>query len=284
MGIWNKIKTAIILCTLLVCHSCNEDVDNSGYFYSPDPVNERVKQSLEWNDSNPSRSISVSGTEYTLLIGGDIHAGGTVNLEAFIAQVNKPGISGMIIIGDLTTGKKEDFENFKQKLDSANSCPAFMIVGNHDLFFNGWDIYFDLFGSSTYSFTVRTDDTSDLYICLDSGGGTHGWIQMEWLKDLLEKERKNARYCFLLTHNNFFRTHRTGSTNPLVNELRVMIDLCYEYSVDMVIMGHDHKRSEDFLGRTRYVTLDDLQDDSENASYLELQVKESGPVYKFIRL
>jgi UDP-2,3-diacylglucosamine pyrophosphatase LpxH len=69
-----------------------------------------------------------------------------------------------------------------------------------------------------------------------------------------------------------------------VDELRVMIDMCYTYSVDMVIMGHDHKRSEDFLGRTRYITLDALEDDFEDASYLKLQVKESGLNYTFIKL
>jgi predicted phosphodiesterase len=283
MEIIKKTETILMFLTLLFCSSC-EDVDFSGFIYSTDPVNERVKQSLEWNESHPAREIIVSGTEYNLLVAGDIHSGGLVNLGKFITQVNTTDVSGMVIVGDLTTGKKEDFENFKQELDSKNSAPAFTMVGNHDLFFNGWDHYFDLFGSSTYSFTVRTDDTVDLYICLDSGGGTHGWRQLEWLKDLLEKERQNARYCILFTHENFFRTHRTISTNPLVDELRMFMDLCYTNSVNMVIMGHDHRRSEEFLGRTRYVTVDALEDDFKDASYLKLQVKESGPVSMFVGL
>jgi 3',5'-cyclic AMP phosphodiesterase CpdA len=278
-----KTEIAFFLCLLLFCSSC-EDVDFSGFLFSSDPVNERVKQSLEWNDSHLSRDITVSGAEYSLLIAGDSHVGGTVNLDAFLTQANTTGISGLVIVGDLTSGKKEDFEIFKQELESKNSGPAFLIIGNHDLFFNGWDTYFDLFGSSTYSFTVRSNDTTDLYICLDSGGGTHGWRQLEWLKDLLEKERNNARYCILFTHDNFFRAHRTISTNPLVDELRVMMDMCYTYSVDMVIMGHDHIRSEEFLGKTSYITLDALEDDFEDASYLKLQVKGSGVNYTFIGL
>jgi 3',5'-cyclic AMP phosphodiesterase CpdA len=283
MEIIRKSKIAFLLCSLLFCSSC-EDVDLSGFLFSADPVNERVKQSLEWNEANPAREILVSGTNYSLLIAGDSHVGGTVNLDSFLTQANKNGISGLVIVGDLTSGKREDFEIFKQELESKNSGPAFLITGNHDLFFNGWETYFEFFGSSTYSFTVRTDDTTDLFICLDSGGGTHGWRQLEWLKDLLEKERKDARYCIIFTHDNFFRARRTLSTNPLVDELRVMIDMCYTYSVDMVIMGHDHKRSEDFLGRTRYITLDALEDDFEDASYLKLQVKESGLNYTFIKL
>jgi len=62
------------------------------------------------------------------------------------------------------------------------------------------------------------------------------------------------------------------------------MDLCCDYSVDMVIMGHDHKRSEEFLGRTRYVTIDALQDNFEDASYMELQVKGSGLKHSFIGL
>lgn len=283
MEIIRKPESVYLLLILLFCCSC-ETIDYTGFIYSTDPVNERVKQSLEWNESNPAREILVSGTNYSLLIAGDSHVGGTVNLDSFLIQANTSGNSGLVIVGDLTSGKREDFEIFKQELESKNSGPAFLMIGNHDLFFNGWGTYFEFFGSSTYSFTVRTDDTIDLFICLDSGGGTHGWRQLEWLKDLLEKERKNARYCILFTHDNFFRAHRTLSTNPLVDELRIIFDLCYTYSIDMVIMGHDHMRSEEFLGKTTYITLDALEDDFEDASYLKLQIKESGLNYTFIEL
>jgi predicted phosphodiesterase len=283
MGIIKNIKTALLLFTTLLCCSC-EKVDYTGFFYSTDPVNERVKQSLAWNESQPAREILVAGTAYNLLIAGDSHVGGTVNFNSYVTVANTTDVSGLVIVGDLTTGNKEDFITFKEVLDLKNSVPAFMMIGNHDLFFNGWDTFFDLFGSSTYSFSVKTDSITDLYICLDSGGGTHGWRQLEWLKELLEKERKHARYCILFTHNNFFRAHRTASTNPLVDELRIIMDLCYTNSVDMVIMGHDHRRSEEFLGKTRYVTLDALEDNFKYASYLKLHVNENGLVHTFIGL
>jgi predicted phosphodiesterase len=283
MEIIRKAEILFLICSLLFCFSC-EDVDFSGFIFNTDPVNERVEQSLEWNDSHSALKITVPATEYSLLIAGDSHVGGTANLDEFITRANTTGISGMVMVGDLTTGKKEDFEIFKKELDSKNDVPFFLMIGNHDLFFNGWEHYFSMFGSSTYSFTVRTNDTTDLYICLDSGGGTHGWRQLEWLKDLLKKERKNARYCILFTHDNFFREHRTVSTNPLVDELRAIIDFCYTYSVDMVIMGHDHRRSEEFLGKTSYITLDALEDDFEDASYLKLQVKKNGLVYTYTGL
>jgi predicted phosphodiesterase len=279
-----KIKVVIpVVLALLLCASCGK-LDIKGFLYSTDPVNDRVKQSLEWNKTHPVEDILVSGTDYTLVVGADSHVGGTVNLNAFIAEANKPANSGLVMVGDLTTGNKEDYVTFKQELDSKNSAPALLIAGNHDMFFHGWDTFSEYFHTSTYSFRVSNNGTTDLYICLDSGGATLGWRQIEWLRNLLVKERQFNRYCVLFTHVNFFRDHRTSSTNPLVDEIRAIIDICHTHSIDMVVMGHDHNRSEDVFGGTRFVTLDALEDDFENASYMKLKVKESGLETTFVEL
>jgi|WetSurMetagenome_2_1015567.scaffolds.fasta_scaffold00180_8 UDP-2,3-diacylglucosamine pyrophosphatase LpxH len=283
MGAINKIVRVILLLTSFFCVSC-EDVDITGFFYNNNPVNDRVKESLKWNETNPRQSIAVAGTEYTLLIAGDSHVGGTVNLSTFLNRANTTGASAIIIVGDLTTGHKEDYDLFKQVVDTKNSLPAFFVVGNHDLFFDGWKAYFDYFGSSTYSFKVYTSNATDLYICLDTGSGTLGSRQLEWVTSLLEKERKNVRYCIVSTHVNFIREHRTSSTNILVEELRAIIDLCYKYSIDLVVTGHDHNRSEQYFVMTHFITLDALEDDFENASYLTLHVKEDGLVSTFTGL
>lgn len=275
MAAIKKIKKIIPVAAMLICFSC-EDVDFTGFFYNSNPVNDRVKESLEWNETNPKQAITVAGTEYTLLIAGDSHVGGTVNLTTFLTQANTTGASGIIIAGDLTTGHKEDYDVFRQVVESKNSLPAFFAVGNHDLFFDGWKVYFDYFGSSTYSFKVITDNAIDLYICLDTGSGTLGSKQLEWVTSLLEKERKSVRYCIVFTHVNFIREHRTSSTNLLVEELRAILDLCYKYSIDLVITGHDHNRSEQFFNKTHFLTLDALEDDFDKASYLTLNVKDSG--------
>jgi 3',5'-cyclic AMP phosphodiesterase CpdA len=261
-----------------------KNVDFSGFLYSPDPVNERVKQSLEWNKIHPYKEISVTGTDYSLLIAGDSEVGGITNLDTLIARANKPGIEGFVIAGDVSTGNKNDYNNLKHELDEKNHGPAFLILGNHDLFFNGWETYFSCFGSSTYTFTVKTKDATDLYICLDSGNGTIGSIQLDWLSDVLEKERKNYRFCILFSHVNFFREHHTFSGNPLVDELQVLLDRIYTHSVNMVIMGHDHHRSEEFFGKTHYITLDAFYDGFEDASYLKLEIKNGKLISTFEEL
>jgi hypothetical protein len=269
---------------MLMLNSCFGDVDLTGLVYSPDPVNERVKQSLVWNKANPSRDMVISGKDYAFLVAGDSQVGGLVNMDTMIARANKPGMSGLVIVGDITTGHDEDFLDLDKELAEKSNVPAFLMIGNHDLFFKGWDTYQSLFKTSTYDFTVKTDNASDLFICLDSGNGTIGSKQLDWLKDRLEKKRSSHRYCIVFTHVNFFREHHTFSACPLVDELHELVALFYEYSVDLVIMGHDHRRSEEFLGRTHYITLDACYDGFEYASYLDLEIKNGKLISNFVEL
>jgi hypothetical protein len=279
-----NIKIARIVYLLIIiisCDSCMKDADLSGFLYSSDPVNKRVKLSLEWNDVNPNKDVTVNGTDYSLLIAGDSEIGGTNNLDTLIARAKKPGVAGFMIAGDITSGDPRGYDILMHDLDKKKPDPAFYILGNHDLFFNGWDKYYSYFGSSTYAFTIKTNDASDLYICLDSGNGTIGSIQLDWLSDLLAKERKNHRFCIILSHVNFFREHHTFSANPLVEELHVLMNLYYRYSVDMVITGHDHHRSEEFFGKTHYITLDAFFDGFKDASYIRLEIQNGKLISRF---
>lgn len=284
MGHLEKIRNCCFLGLIVICNSCSETVDITGLFYSPDPVNERVRQSLEWNKKKNSRDVMISDKDYTMLIGGDSQVGGIVNLDTLISRANKPGIAGLVLVGDNTTGQKKDYDILAKELDEKNNIPAYLLIGNHDLFFNGWDTYYSYFGSSTYDFTVKTNDASDYYICLDSGNGTIGSKQLEWLETRLEENRTRHRFCIVFSHVNFFREHHTFSANPLVDELHVLMDLFYRHSVDAVIMGHDHNRSEEFFGRTHYITLDALLDGFEDASYLRLEIKKGKLISGFEKI
>jgi len=260
-----------------------DDADLTGFLYSADPVNERVEQSLKWNENHPAKDLIVNSTDYSLLIAGDSEIGSTANLDTLIARAKKPGVAGYVVVGDITSGDPKGYDILEHDLDEKNPDHAFYILGNHDLFFDGWEKYYNYFGSSTYAFTVKAGDTSDLYICLDSGNGTIGSRQLKWLSDLLAKERKNHRFCIIFNHVNFFREHHTFSANPLVDELHVLMDLFYKNSVDMVIMGHDHRRSEEYFANTHYITLDAFFDGYKEASYLRLEIKNGKLIFGFER-
>ncbi|MPN25594.1 hypothetical protein SDC9_173006 [bioreactor metagenome] len=149
------------------------------------------------------------------------------------------------------------------------------------MYFDGWKHYFRLFGSSVYYFTIQTPSKEDIYICLDSGSGTLGKSQLKWLKELLQNRRQFYDKCVIFTHVNFFRDRHTLSTNPLINELLVLMDLFEKYEVDYVVMGHDHVRAVNVLGKTTYVTLDALEKKKLEAGLLKLKIKSSGIQHEF---
>lgn len=275
-----KIVFSTFVLTLLLT-GCNNVLDFSGFIYSPDRVDDRFVQSDTWNQIHPFKTLTVNSDTYQILIAGDSHIGGLVNFDKLVNEAKKPENTAFVMVGDIVTGQKTDYDKLKNGLPDFSQVPYFLMVGNHDVYFNGWKTFYEYFGSSTYYFLVQTPTAKDIYICLDSGGGTLGEKQLAWLKNVLEKERQNSRNCVIFSHVNFFRDHHSGSTNPLETELEVLLPLFAKNRVNMVIMGHDHDRAIDKLGLTTYLTMDALKDNVFNASFVKLKITENKLGYEF---
>ena len=259
-------------------------MDYSGFIRSTDRVNKRFSQSIQWNNQNPDREIILDTDNYNLMVAADCHVGSTVNFKKLLSISKTPEITALFIVGDITIGRKEDYDNIKQIFDESDSISYFLIIGNHDLYFDGWKTFFSYFGSSTYTISIETPQAKDLYICIDTGGRTVGDKQLAWLREILRNNRNNYSHCVVLTHNNFFRNRFTTSTNPLVEELYVLLELFTEYHVNLVIMGHDHQKYEEVFGTTTYITLDALKDGLSNASCLKISAADGSIGYQFINM
>lgn len=271
----------LLILSLLVT-GCGKDLDLNGLVKSDTTPDERFVESTKKGWMRSPREITIDTCSYSLIFAADCHIGTTRNFSKLLDLSRLPGVTGLFLAGDMSTGHAEDYDTLKNLLNRTDSVNWYMTVGNHDLFFGGWKLFFSYFGSSAYTVIIKTPQGSDLYICLDTGGGTLGGNQLQWLKDLLSGQRDDFRNCIVVTHNNFFRDHFTESTNPLVEEISTLLDLFAEYRVDMVITGHDHKRYEEEFGPTAYITLDGLEDGLASASYLELTVEKGIPGYQFL--
>ncbi len=274
------ISFITVCCCLFAC----DKLDMRGMFISYESVNSRFDQSMEWNALHPYREVIVPDDDYTLFVMGDSHVGGTDNLDTFFANALSSGAAAIVMDGDLTTGNEKDYDMFMQHLPGPDSAELFPIVGNHDLYFNGWSKYHSLFGSSTYYFTVKTPAGTDLYICLDSGSGTLGSKQAGWLREVLGKERSGHRRCVVFTHVNLFRFRHTASTSPTVEELHMLLDLFARHRVDMVVTGHDHKKSTGQFGNTTHIIMDALLDGFSDAGYLTLRINGGELTHRFVNL
>jgi predicted phosphodiesterase len=245
-------------------------------------VNERFKQSMEWNDLHEPKELTINKDSYHILIAGDSHVGGTNNLNQFFEAGIENGAVMMAIAGDVTTGREEDYDVLVSELSSVDNMPVCLVPGNHDLYFNGWYTFRQYFGTSFYTFKVNTKEATDCYIFLDTAGGTLGTDQLDWLKNMLDVEREQYRHVVVITHVNFFRNRFTNSTNILNEEIVLLLDLFEKYQIDIIIQGHDHKRYEEIFGHTTYITLDALLDGYKYASFLELSIEGEQVSYRFI--
>lgn len=283
MGHKLNILMVLFVAIIFSFTGCGE-ADIGGMFISGESANQRFEQSMEWNAQHPSREIVVLSDDYLILSMSDSHVGGTNNLDIFFNDAKTTKASAVVMVGDLTTGHAADYDVFQQHIPNRDSLTSFLIAGNHDLYFNGWNQFYSRFGSSTYIFTIKTPAAKDLFICLDSGGGTLGSKQLDWLKDILQTKRTDYRRCILFTHNNLFRFRRTASTNPLVEELHVLMELFTKNHVDMVVTGHDHVQNANLFGNTTHIVMDALKDGSSHSGYFQLNVKNGNIEYKFVNL
>lgn len=276
----HPVKVFLVLVIVLAISSC-EIADIPGMFISDENVNQRFKQSMEWNVRHPTREIYIPMDEYFIYSMGDSHVGGTTNLDTLLARSVTLNAQAVVMVGDLTTGHAEDYEIFEQHLPSQDSLPVFLIPGNHDLYFEGWTEFYSRFGSSTYFFTVNSSKSSDLFICLDTGGGTLGNRQLDWFKGILKDVRPEHRLCVVFTHNNLFRFRRTASTNPNIEELKVLLELFSDHDVDMVVTAHDHQQYAQKFGNTQHIVMDALKDGLGDAGYLQLNVVNGNLTFGF---
>jgi hypothetical protein len=110
-----------------------------------------------------------------------------------------------------------------------------------------------------------------LFIILDSGSGTLGNLQLDWLSVVLVSFNPSVRHITIATHLNFFKDGFGLTSGFPMEEANVVLDLCARYEIDYIIGGHDHGRNESAIGNTNFIIMDQCHDEESNSSYLEIK-------------
>jgi UDP-2,3-diacylglucosamine pyrophosphatase LpxH len=271
--------TIILALGLLTASSCNR-LDIPGMIINRSDTEQRVADWLDWNEQNGMPVINNVPDNYTFYSCSDSHINDdNSRLAKYITiERNDPEAVFSIIAGDLANESGEgpfilaDSAMMFDPLTQAENDPCFPIIGNHDVYFDCAKFYKQHFHTSTYTVTVNTvSGLKDLFIFLDSGNGTHGRRQLDWLEEQLS-HRTEYRYCFVISHNWLFRTTYNYTTTPAANlpedEQYAFMDLMSRNAVDMVIMGHFHYRDVKTFASVKYVMTDNLNDGKTEPSYL----------------
>ena len=288
-----KLHLIIIASIALIATSCNR-LDVVGMVVNRSDTEERVADWLDYNAQYGEPVIENAPDAYRIYSCSDSHyserdsivpQGENDRLYKYItAMRNDPEALFAIHAGDMVneSGEKgfimtEAAIQYNQETQASDK-PCFLVIGNHDVYFNCAPFFKQHFHTSTYTVTVKTvSGFQDLYIFLDSGNGTHGKRQLEWLEDKLS-ERDKYRNCFVISHNWLFRTSYNYTTTPAANlpldEQYAFMDLMSLSNVNMVIMGHFHMREQRQFGGVQYVMTDNLNEDVDTPSYLVVNVSE----------
>lgn len=272
----NNILFLVFLLLLLI--GCDELPIQGFFIPTSATVETRFSQSMSWNKNNPDYfTIDVPSDDYSVYVCGDVHVEKTTkNITRFLLdELSDTSAHFSIVLGDMV----KDRDGMQILFDDIYTTPVvydpmYVVAGNHDLYFNLWENFYELFGSSTYSLTVQTPSYKDLYIFLDNAGGSFGASQLDWLKRELAEKRAIYRHCFVSAHVNIFRNNRPMSeiANLPLEETFDFGKIMSDYDVDLVLQGHEHYRAYTEYRGVGYLTLDAIADWFEDASYIIMDV------------
>lgn len=290
------MKTRNILCATLlalVCVACNPNYDMIGMFNGTSPkIAERFQDSRRYSDSAGVVHLQMP-TDYRLYICTDSHIDTThYGLEKFIHAYKADTHPHMALhLGDLINAQGHyAHADSILRLDGVmknRKDTIFMTCGNHDIYFNQWHVWQQMYGSSTYWFDTRNGSKLlELYICLDTSEGTLGTDQLKWLRQLLE-EKKTAGYrrIIVFTHTHLFKQDNSqGHTSNLsLEETYELTSLLSEAGVEMYLCGHDHSREVTAYGGVKYIVVDACCDAEPDPYYMVAEMGEKVN-YEFISL
>lgn len=250
----------IFLIITIACYLVSCKADPKGLVSSTD-----VDKRFEDSASLPEKKDVVIGeeeTEFSFIVIADPHVyhGSDSGIKALKTKLIQDRTNGendkfLIACGDISQrGDTEDLLAFRDTLEP--EFPVYTTLGNHDLYFDGWYNYREVFGKSCYTFKAGP---SVRFVSFDSANGTLGRKQKNWLEGILKNSTEPL--CFVYTHFELFSPNSTTIQQYTdIEEAYYLIHLFKKTGVDYVLMGHSHDYYDKEINGTHYVNISDFTD------------------------
>ncbi len=137
-------------------------------------------------------------SKFSFSVVGDLHLTGARAdwLSKMLLASSGDGDSFSILLGDMADkGTAEQVDAYHQAVaGSPLAGKVFYVVGNHDIFDGGWEVYKAKSGPSHYSFAVGNAK----FIAFDTADASLGDLQTQWLR--AEVDSRTETHLFLLSH------------------------------------------------------------------------------------
>jgi hypothetical protein len=147
----------------------------------------------------PVTNIDVTDPQnFSFAMVGDLHIGnqGVQRLNEIITAAQAENDAFIVFLGDLVQdGNAADVTAFRTAMANSVYAQKFApVIGNHDIFNDGWKYYLQSNGASHYTFTAGNSE----FIVMDTGDGTLGNDQLAWLQGVLGQNLPSN--TFMLSH------------------------------------------------------------------------------------
>lgn len=232
-----------------------------------------------FNNISPSNPNSFS---FSAL--GDTHIGspgGDRMIQALTMSKND-GDSFAVVAGDISnTGLESELTAYKAQI-AQTAFTVFPAIGNHDIYFGGWNQYRSIIGRSIYSIDAGVAHI----IFLDTANGLFGEEQLNWLRDDLTATTKAVKIVvmhFPIFIGEFSSLYKISSDE----EATIFKSIMNEFRVNLVISGHYHGFGDKDIGGTKYVVTgatNSITELGHRSQYLKVTVTTSGVSYRQIWL
>ncbi len=275
-----KIFTIIAVAVLLTaCGESNLDVIGMVATRS-EGADARFAQSMAYKQEHGVDTIVVADNDYLLYVVSDTHVDFTTfNLDTFVTDyLSDPKAAPFCLhLGDLinSVNHYDTCVAHLARIWDGTGDTCFCIPGNHDIYFNQWQVYASHLKTGCYYFIAKTPNFKDLYIAIDSSDGTLGKNQRKWLEDVLSAaQEEHYRHIIAFTHTHFFKVDASQghTSNFALEETYDLCDLFARYGVELVLQGHSHSRNLTNFKGVQYLRVDALEEHFYNAYYTILDV------------
>jgi 3',5'-cyclic AMP phosphodiesterase CpdA len=159
--------------------------------------------------------------------------------------------------------------------------PCYTVIGNHDVWNEGWTHYRRQFGPSVYTMSLRAGRRESLLIALDAAGATLGGLQRPWFERQLAET--TAQDIFVFAHYPLWVPVETGySQMGAQQEVYDLLNLLRRYEVRAHFSGHTHRWARTNFSGTELFTLSAMKEAAANRCALRVDVASWGITYSRI--
>lgn len=281
-----------ILFSFTACDPDSTNLDVVGMVAGSSPnIDRRFQDSQAYNEQHGFAAIAAPQDDYRVYVCTDTHVDfSRNNWETFIRAYRADVLCPVAIhLGDLINAQNH-FEYMATALtdiphNATKHDTLMALVGNHDIYFNQWNVFLKYWKTGSYYFTVNTPSgQQDLFVILDSSEGTMGSKQLAWLKQLLQwADEQPFRHRVVCTHTCFFKrdSSQGHTSNYTLEETYSLLNLFNKHHIEILWTGHDHSREVTQYKDLTCIIVDSMEDKDEKPCYMLVTMGEAIQ-YQFI--